>query len=170
MPLKKPQDVPKIPKTRKKKVEAAREAIPQKKEDKIEYVLLASFRYDELHKTQLYLLRLQTAVMFTSFAYEISVDVHQEKRNIDITILGLQTKTNFIPKFEPAKADILLEDLVGEYTVNVIKLDGTINAAVYDFNIFKKEIRLTGRFLPEKMNNRWFCDFQVDESSYSFAE
>ena len=32
MPLKKPKDYPKLPKTRKKNIEAAKAAIPQKKE------------------------------------------------------------------------------------------------------------------------------------------
>lgn len=170
MPLKKPARVPKIPKTRTKKVEAARDAIPAKKEDKIEYSCSVSFRYDAMRKIQNVLFNIQTMVLFTSFAYEISVDVTQEKREIFITLTGLQTRTNYIPTTEPAAADILFEDLFGQYTVHVLKLDGTINSAVFEFNVYKKEIQLIEKFLPEKKNNRWFCDFAVDESRFTFPE
>jgi len=165
MPLKKPTDVPKLPKTRKKNPESLKEAIPQKKEDKIEYVCIAGFTADELIHKQYTLLRIETVAVFTSFAYEVSIDAHVHKNVIDITIMGLQTKTNYVPKLEAAKAELLLENLTGEYTVNVIKQDGSINSAVYDFNVYKKEIKLKKVFIPEKENNRKFCDFVVAEQS-----
>lgn len=169
MSLKKPAEIPKLPKTRKKNIEAAKAAIPQKKEDKIEYVCLAAFRYDETLRKQYCMFRIQTVVQFTSFAYEISVDSQIIKNEIDLTILGLQTKSNYLPKVEPAFADVLFEDLIGEYTINVIKQDGSINSAVYNFNIFKKEIKLVKTFMPEKENNRLFCEFHVAEDLFSFS-
>ena len=72
MPLKKPKDLPKIPKTRKKKAEAAIAAIPQKKADKLEYFCKAFYEYDDVLKQQFAVLSIQTIVEFTSFAYEIS--------------------------------------------------------------------------------------------------
>lgn len=168
MSLKKPADIPRLPKTRSKNPDAARKAIPQKKEDKVEYICSAAFIYDTMFKKQYYRLRLETLAEFTSFAYEISVDWHVEKNVIDITIMGLQTKMNYLPKIEHAKADVLLENLFGEYTVNVIKQDGCINSAVYDFNIFKKQIELKNKFMPPKKNNRLFCEFEVAGESFSF--
>ena len=61
MPLKKPKDVPKIPKTRKKKTEAVYSAIPEKRPDKLEYICKALFRYDRLKKKQL----LNLQILFT---------------------------------------------------------------------------------------------------------
>ncbi|MGE5400088.1 MAG: hypothetical protein ACM3S2_06775 [Ignavibacteriales bacterium] len=170
MPLKKPSDVPKIPKTRKKKPENAKDAIPQKKEDKIEYVCKALFKFDETLRKQFYVLRLETIAEFTSFAYEISVDAHIDRKVIDITILGLQTKMNYLPNIEHAKAECLFEDLVGDYTVNVIKQDGCINSAIYNFNIYNKQIKLLEKFMPPKKNNRLFCDFEVAEKDFSFPQ
>ncbi|MGE5496982.1 MAG: hypothetical protein ACM3Q2_02875 [Syntrophothermus sp.] len=168
MPLKKPADVPKLPKTRQKNPEAAKQAIPQKKEDKIEYVLKTLFSYDETLRKQYCILRLETIAEFTSFAYEISVDAHIDKNEINITIMGLQTKMNYLPNIEPAKANVLFENLVGDYNVNVIKQDGCINSAVYNFNIYSKKIRLIEKYMPPKKNNRWFCDFMVAEEEFSF--
>lgn len=168
MPLKKPADVPRLPKTRQKNPEAAKAAIPQKKEDKIEYVLKALFSYDETLHKQFCLLRLETIAEFTSFAYEISVDSHIEKNDIDITIMGLQTKMNYLPNIEHAKANVRYENLVGDYTVNVIKQDGCINTAIFNFNIYSRKIKLINKFMPPKKNNRWFCDFEVAEQEFTF--
>jgi hypothetical protein len=168
MPLKHPADVPKVPKTRKKNPEAAKTAIPQKKEDKIEYTCSAVFLADELRKKQYCAFRVRTVAVFTSFAYEISIDKRLNKHVIDLTILGLQTRINYLPKTETAMTDILFENLYGDYTVNVIKQDGSINSAVYNFNIFKKEIKLVKKFMPEKKNNRLFCDFDVSQDEFTF--
>ncbi|MEI7811144.1 MAG: hypothetical protein WCJ01_01830 [Ignavibacteria bacterium] len=168
MPLKKPSGVPKLSKARKKNSEAAKKAIPQKKEDKNEYLLKALFYYDETMHRQYYLLRLETIAEFTSFAYEISVDAQIEKKDINITIMGLQTKMNYLPNIEPAKADVPYENLVGDYTVNVIKQDGCINSAVFNFNIYSKNIKLIKKFIPLKKNNRRFCEFEVAEQEFSF--
>ncbi|HEX2983840.1 MAG TPA: hypothetical protein VHO28_09890 [Ignavibacteriales bacterium] len=168
MPLRKPSSEPNVPKTRAKKPSGAQDEIAVKKKDKIEYICKAFFRYDEPNKKQLYGLSLETVVQFTSFAYEISVSFAKERNVINISLLGLKTKANMIPQAAPAKTEIFLEELFGEHTVNVIKQDGSINTGVFDFNIYKKEIKLVNKFVPEKKNNRLFCDFQVSETDYTF--
>lgn len=170
MPLKKPKDLPKIPKTRKKKAEAAIAAIPQKKADKLEYFCKAFYEYDDVLKQQFAVLSIQTIVEFTSFAYEISVEVLKEKDSINLIIMGLSAQTNMVPQVQPARHDVRLEDLNGEINVNVVKQDGSINSAVYGLNVFKKEIQLVTQFIPEKKNNRLFCQFSVDKDSFTFGE
>lgn len=170
MPLKKPVEVPKLPKTRKKNAETAKKAIPAKKSDKIEYVCFPFFKFDDVLGKQYTAIRIQTINEFTSFAYELSISASLDKNVIDIVILGLQTKMNYLPKVEPARADALFDNLTGDFTVNVIKQDGSINSAEFHFNIYKKEIILTKKFLPEKKNNRLFCDFAVDEALFSFVK
>jgi len=54
--------------------------------------------------------------------------------------------------------------------VNVIKQDGSMNTAVFEFNYFKREIKLVKSFVPEKKNNRMFCEFLVSEKNFSFRE
>jgi hypothetical protein len=170
MPLKKPKDYPKLPKTRKKNIETAKLAIPQKKEDKIEYKCLIFFKYDSIKNKEYCTIRIQTIAEFTSFAYEISVASMITKDIIDISLLGLHAKINYLPRVENANTDLDFENLYGEYTVNIIKQDGSINSAVLDFNIFKREIKLLKTFIPEKKNNRLFCEFEVSQKDFSFRE
>lgn len=170
MPLKKPKDIPKLPKTRKKNIEAAKKAIPFPKEDKIEYQCLAFFKFDATLNKEFCCFRIQTVAEFTSFAYEVSLAAQVERNEIDIIILGLQAKINYLPHVSAAITDVDLERLNGEYTVNVIKQDGSMNTAVFDFNYFKREIKLKNSFVPEKQNNRSFCEFLVSEKDFSFRE
>lgn len=170
MPLKKPNDLPKIPKTRKKKAEAALAAIPQKKPDKLEYICKASFRYDQPEKKQLVVFRIETIVEFTSFAYEVSVEEMREKDQFYIILMGLKAHSNIVPGVQPAVKEIFIEDLVGEITVNLVKQDGSINAGIYKLNIYSKEIELVEEFIPPKKNNRHFSKFEADNDSNTFPK
>jgi len=167
MPLKKPTELPKIPKTRKKKAYSAIEAVPELKPDKLEYICRAYFHYDKLYKKQEYILSVETIAEFTSFAYEVSVDVLREKHEIYLVLMGLTAKTNIVPEIKPAVTEVKFDDLIGEYTVNVVKQDGAINSCKINFNLFLKEIKILQTFKPKKKNNRYFCDFVVDEENFS---
>ena len=169
MPLKTPGAMPKIPKTRKKHPSSFLENVPQKKEDKVDYNCSVFFHYDSLLKKQFYAVRLETAINFGSFSYSITYDAAKSKKTIDIVILGLKADIDYLPGARPAMSDIMFEELFGEFTVNIIKQDGCVNSAVYDFNIFKKEILLLKKFVPTKKNNRLFCDFTVAGNLYSFS-
>lgn len=169
MPLKKPKDLPKIPKSRQKKVENALAAIPEPKEDKLEYKCKAFYDYDNTSKKQFVVFAIETTAEFTSFVYEVSLDVIKDKREILIVLLGLKALTNMAPNVQPARTEIPFEDLVGDYTVKVVKQDGAINAADYSINLFKKEIKLLNEYKPKKKNNRLFCKFEVDEEAFSFG-
>ena len=170
MSLKKPISIPKIPKTRKKKAHIALSAIPTKKPDKIEYLCKAFYKYDETTGKQYSVFAIETLVEFTSFAYEVSVDVIQEKNVINFILMGLKAKMNVVPLIQPARTELLFQDLVGDYVVNVVKQDGAINTGAYHFNIYKKEILLTKQYKPKKKNNRLFCKFEVAEEEFSFPE
>ncbi len=170
MPLKNPTELPKIPKTRKKKADAAINAVPDKKPDKHEYKCGAFFYYDKSDKVQKCVFRIETVAEFTNFAYEIAVDTLQEKRDFYFVLMGLKARPNMIPDVEPAITDLAMMNLVGEYTVNIVKQDGAINSAVFKFNLFKKEIELVKEFHPDKKNNRFFCTFEVAENLFTFAD
>jgi len=168
--LKKPVNIPKIPKTRKKKAHTALSAIPAKKPDKLEYICKAIFKYDEISGKQFSVFVIETVVEFTSFAYEISVDVIQEKNVINFILMGLKAKMDVVPQVQPARTELLFQDLVGDYTVNVVKQDGAINTGEYHFNVYKKEILLNNQYKPKKKNNRLFCKFEVAEGEFSFPD
>jgi len=101
--------------------------------------------------------------------YKISTPSRKEKNEIDISVLGLSAQNDYLVKAQPATAEIDFEDLFGEYTVNIIKQDGSINSAVLNFNIFKKEIELLKEFLPAKKNNGKFCTFEIEKSLFTFS-
>lgn len=170
MPLKKPKELPKIPKTRKKKPHAALLAVPEKKSDKLEYICKAFYKYDQSKKKQFCVFAIETIVEFTSFAYEVSVEVIQEKNVLDFVLMGLRAKPNVVPLVQPARTEIFFEDLIGDYTANVVKQDGAINTGEFHFNIFKKEIILIKQYKPKKKNNRLFCQFEIAEEEFSFSE
>ena len=93
-----------------------------------------------------------------------------KKREIYLVLMGLKALTNMAPQVQPARTDIAFEDLIGDYTVYVVKQDGSINAGKYHIDIYNKEIKLLETFLPEKENNRHFCDFKVAEEEFSFGK
>lgn len=168
MPLKKPKSYPKIAKARKKTIEKIKQAVPIKKESEIEYNCIISFKYNPQKKIQQYAFSLETVKLFSNMNYAITTECKKEKKIIDISILGLTPKQTYFTEPGPASSEILLNDLYGEYTVNIIKKDGSINSAVVDFNVFKKEIKLINEFLPPKKNNRKFCSFIVNNEKSSF--
>jgi hypothetical protein len=168
--LRKPKTIPKIPKTRKKKAHTSLTAIPLKKPDKLEYVCKAFYSFDIVERKQFCVFAVETIVEFTSFAYEVSVEVIKEKNEINLILMGLRAKTNVVPLVQPARTEILFQDLIGDYMVNVVKQDGAINTGEYHFNIFKKEILLTKQYKPKKKNNRLFCRFEVALDEFSFPD
>lgn len=170
MSLRKPTDIPKIPKTRKKNAHTALQTIPSKKPDKLEYICKTFFKYDEKVNKQFYAFVLETVVEFTSFSYEIAVEIIREKNIINFILMGLKAKMDAVPNIQPANKELLFEDLFGDYTVNVVKQDGAINSADFNFNIFKRQIELKREYKPKKKNNRLFCKFEVAENQFSFPE
>lgn len=169
MALKKPKEVPKIPKAREKTIDKLKKAIPKKKKEEIEFICKIYFYYDSVSKKQKYRFQLETLKIFSALNYKISTQSRKEKNEIDISILGLSAQNDYLVQAQPATAEIDFEDLFGEFTLNIIKQDGSINSAILNFNIFKKEIELVKEFLPQKKNNGEFCTFEIDKSMFSFS-
>ncbi|CAG0942707.1 hypothetical protein BROC_01966 [Candidatus Brocadiaceae bacterium] len=170
MPLRKQNDVPKVPKTRKKTIDKALSATPAKKVAEMEYAVRLFFRYDAILDKQYYVIAVATVKEFSSLNYEVSVDVRKAKDTIDISILGLNTRQVYLVEPKPAYSELLFQDLFGKYTVNVIKQDGSVNSAVVEYNIYKKEIEILETFLPEKKNNRLFTTFSVAKDLFTFQD
>jgi hypothetical protein len=168
MSLKNPKSIPGIPKARQKSITRLKDSIPRKKESEIEYFCSVYFKKDSATNKQSYCLRLVSTRQFTMLNYEISVKTRRQKKFIDISILGLNTKKGYVTKAGPAVTELLFKELYGKFTFNIIKQDGSINSAVFDFNIFKKQILLVKEFLPKKENNRKFCNFEVAEDKFSY--
>jgi len=93
----------------------------------------------------------------------------KEKNVLNFILKGLKAKTNVVPVVQPARTELLFEDLIGDYVVNVVKQDGAINTGEFHFNIYKKEILLTKQYKTNKKNNRLFCKFEVADKEFSFS-
>lgn len=169
MALKKPKNIPKISKAQEKKIDKLKDSTPVKKESEIEFNCRIFFHLDSAKGNQKYRFNIETIKQFSFMNYELTVKANKTKKNIDISIIGLTAKNDYVSKVQPAFANIDFEELYGEHIINIIKQDGSINSAVVDFNIFKKEIKLIKTFLPEKQNNRNFCTFEIDDGSYSYS-
>ena len=169
MPLKNQKSIPQIPKSRGKKISVIKDSVPEKKESGIEYICEVYFTADISKEKQFYCICLNTTRQFSNLNYEISVNTIKQKNSIDIIILGLKTKLDYIKNTGSAVCEVLFENLYGKHTINIIKQDGSINSAVFDFNVFKKRIDLVEVFLPEKKNNREFVKFKIASDKFNYS-
>lgn len=170
MALKKPKDVPKISKAREKNIDRLKKTTLAKKKSEIEFNCKIYFHCDGNKAIQKYRLEIETIKLFSFLNYKLAAQARKEKKTIDISLLGLSALNDYVAKVQPATIEIDFEDLFGEYTINIIKQDGSINSAVVNFNIFKKEIELIKEFLPEKKNNSKYCTFEIDKDSFTFSK
>ncbi len=168
MSLKKPKSVPEIPKTRKKKPEI-KEPVPPKKNNEIEYRCKVYFHYNPAKKSQSYAIEIETTRHFAVLNYNLTFDSKKSKNIIDINVLGLKAANSYTNEPGPAVSIIYFDELYGRYTINIIKQDGSINSAVYYFNIYKNSIELIEDDVPAKQNNSRFCLFDIDEKKFTFA-
>ena len=169
MSLKKPKSVPGIPKSRKKNPDKIKKAVPAKKSSEIEYTCSVYFAYNPSKKNQRYAVEIETKKLFSVLNYNLSVEGRKEKNVIDISILGLKATNNYTNEPGSASSVIYFDELYGDNTINIIKQDGSVNTAVFNFNVFKKSIELIEVSVPEKKNNSRFCEFEVAEKKFTFG-
>ncbi len=168
MSLKKPKDIPKISRPREKKIDKIKDHTPHKKKSEIEFNCNIYFKTKTASDVQYYCIEVETVQYFSFLSYELSLQFKKKKNVVYISIIGLKAKNNYVNEPSPAVTELLFEDLYGKYTINILKQDGSINSAVFDINVFKKEIIILETFLPEKENNRQFCSFNVQQNKFSF--
>ena len=106
--------------------------MPRKKKQRHpEYSLHVFHRYDDRIRKTLQVFLVQTVKEFTSFNYEILLDVTVEDKTIQLKILGLRTTALTMPGVGPAQGRKDFVDLRGSFHLSVVKLDGEAN----DFQI-----------------------------------
>jgi hypothetical protein len=109
--------------------------MPRKKKQRDpEYSLHIFHYYDERVRKTLQVFLVQTTKEFTSFNYEILLDVAIEDRVIQLRILGLRTTPLIMPGIGPARGRRDFTDLRGSYVLSVIKLDGETNEFQLELN------------------------------------
>ena len=170
MTLKKPIDVPKIPKSREKNIDKLKKSTPLNKKTEIEFNCKIYFHKDGSNGKQKYRFEVETTKVFSFLNYKITAQARKEKNVIDISLLGLTAMNDYVAKVQPANVEIDFEELFGEFTINLIKQDGSINSALVNFNIYKKEIEFIKEFLPEKKNNSKFCTFEISKDQFTYSK
>ncbi len=143
-------------------------ALPPQASDGAEYICGVFFYYNQSVKKQEYRISIETLRHFSTLKYELSLDIKKSKNVIDIHILGLKPVNAYLTDAGQACSVIPFEELYGKHTVNVFRNDGSVNSAVFDFNIFKKKIELIEEFEPQTKNNKKFCNFRVNEDKFTF--
>jgi len=99
----------------------------RKKHRDPEYSLHVFHYFDERIRKVLQVFLVQTVKEFTSFNYEILLDVTVQDRMIQMKILGLRTTPLIMPGVGPARGRRDFTNLHGSYQLNVIKLNGETN-------------------------------------------
>jgi hypothetical protein len=138
-----------------------------KKDNVLEYNCLIYFSYDRQKKCQRYAIEIRTTQLFSVLNYRLTVSSKKNKNIIDIELLGLKAADNYINEPGPASTVIYFDELYGENTIKIIKQDGGYNAAVLNFNVFKKSIELLEEYTQE--NQARFCSFKVAREKNTFT-
>lgn len=146
-----------------------KEKIPDTEKSTVEYYCSVFFSFNKLKKQQEYCIRLETAKLFSTFNYKLTLINERKKNNINIKIKGLTPDHTYLSEVKPAICDIYLEELYGDYIINVIKQDGALNSAGFNFNIFNKQIRLLESNLNMNENVRQFCTFHTADDLNTFS-
>jgi hypothetical protein len=170
MALKKPKDVPKLPKAREKSIDKLKKSTPAKKKTEVEFNCKIYFHKDGSNGKQKYRFEIETIKIFSFLNYKLTAQARKEKKVIDISLLGLTAMNDYVAKVQPANVEIDFEELFGEYTINILKQDGSVNSALVKFNIFKKEIVILKEILPEKKNNSKFCTFEINKENFTYSK
>ncbi|MFO7445077.1 MAG: hypothetical protein R6W90_01865 [Ignavibacteriaceae bacterium] len=112
------------------------------------------------NKSQL-CIKLETVKLFAMMNYELTVEMEQREKEIDINILGIKTNHNYLKEVEPAIAKMFCEELSGRFTLNIIRQDGCTNSAVLDVDSTKNGINIVQELIPPEKENYKFCNFIV---------
>jgi hypothetical protein len=114
----------------------------KKKHREPEYSLHVFHYFDERVRKILQVFLVQTVKEFTSFNYEILLEVAVQDRTIQMKILGLRTTPLIMPGVGPARGRRDFSELRGLYQLNLIKLDGETNE--FQVDLSPSSISITG--------------------------
>lgn len=98
-----------------------------KEPEALEYRLVIAPRFDEREQKYKTLVLLETAKLFASFRYDLSVKEERGPQHLRYTILGLKTPQLSLPTSGHAQFSRLYADLQGTFEVSVRGLDGNVN-------------------------------------------
>lgn len=135
----------------------------------LEYYVRFYFEFDKVTGRQYYTIALSTFRLFSQLNYSITTKIKKQKDQITINLLGLSTNNSYYTNSYSAVSFLRLEELFGDFTVNVVKQDGTINSALVSFNIFNKTIEIRSTSSGNEGQDRIFCQFETDNSQFTFG-
>ncbi|MCK6614468.1 MAG: hypothetical protein L6Q47_09540 [Ignavibacteriaceae bacterium] len=160
---KKPQDDPEV---RKSTLIEDRKRLGK---TNLEYLIRFYFSFDKLTGKQYYIVEFSTFRLFSQLNYSITTKVKKQKDQITISLLGLSTNNSYYTNSYSAVSFLRFEDLFGDFTVNIVKQDGTVNSAQVAFNIYNKTIEIRSTSSGNQGTDRIFCQFETDNSQFTFG-
>ena len=99
----------------------------RKQPDAPEYRLVVAPRFDEREQKYKTLVLLETAKLFASFRYDLSVKEERGPQHLRYTVLGLKTPQLSLPTAGHAQFSRTYADLHGTFEISVRGLDGNVN-------------------------------------------
>lgn len=135
----------------------------------LEYYVRFYFEFDKVTGRQYYTIALSTFRLFSQLNYSITTKIKKQKDQITINLLGLSTNNSYYTNSYSAVSFLRLEELFGDFTVNVVKQDGTINSALVSFNIYNRTIEIRSTSSGNEGQDRIFCQFETDNSQFTFG-
>lgn len=135
----------------------------------LEYYIRFYFDFDKTIGRQYYTAALSTVRLFSQLNYSITTKVKRQKDQITINLLGLSTNNSYYTNSYSAVTFLRFEELFGDFTVNVVKQDGTINSALVSFNVYNKSIEIRSTSSGNEGEDRIFCQFETENSQFTFG-
>lgn len=135
----------------------------------LEYLVRFYFSFDKVTGKQFYTVALSTYRLFSQLNYSITTKVKRQRDHITVNLLGLSTNNSYYTNSYSAVSFLRFEELFGDFTVNVVKQDGTVNSALVAFNIYNKSIEIRSTSSGNDGEDRIFCQFETDSSQFTFG-
>jgi hypothetical protein len=139
----------------------------KKKEN--EYSCYIYFHYNVKEKKQECCFHLETKKLFTVMNYELNVKGEKQQRELNLYLMGLVNKQTYLTEVSPASGKVYFNDLFGDYKVNVINSDKSVNSINIYVNEYEKELKIK-EVLPVEKGKNLFCIFETAKKSDTFGK
>lgn len=130
---------------------------------RIEYELKAYFEFDNELKKDVCIFEIQTFKEFSTFKYNLTVEVKKNRDFLNIKLLGISAPAVLFPHSGKANSKIKVENINGKYLVNIIKQDGTTNSFEFEINQKEKNVKFIKEIFSKKKKEKKFIKFLETE-------
>lgn len=126
---------------------------------RIEYELKGYFEYDQESKKDVCVFEIQTFKEFSTFKYNLILDIVKTSELLKINLLGISAPTILFPFSGKASAKIKLFDVSGNYSVQIVKQDGTSNVFEFRIDTDQENVLFIKEIISEKKKVKKFIQY-----------